>query len=169
MSLSMNDLFYLNKMLIFFSIKCFFNRRVKCLMNDIKMNFTAWTRRKYAIYFGKRFRLQQESQFKQIWMPLWLSGGFFLYSWSQGLIYTRKGSIPNLCFLILPSILHASDMGPSEVLYCLPEMLFDSLNSVGPWCRSSFSSVVLYVKPYQSYFGNSSSLSPKEKYFWIPW
>lgn len=40
-------------------------------------------------------------------------GVVFLYSWSQGLIYTRKGSVPNLCFSILPSILHASDMGRS--------------------------------------------------------
>lgn len=76
----------------FTSIKCLlFNEWLKYLMNDIKMNFIAWTWRKYAVYFGKRLRIQST----QIRMPLWLSD-FFLHCWSPRLPSPSKEFPPFL-------------------------------------------------------------------------
>lgn len=75
----------------FTSIKCLlFNEWLKYLMNDIKMNFTAWTWRKYAVYFGKRLRIQ----FTQIRMPLCQI--FFCTADHQGLLLLAKSSQPFL-------------------------------------------------------------------------
>lgn len=76
------------------------------------MNFTARTRRKYAIYFGKRFRLQQESPFKQILMPLWLSGFFFCTLDPKGLFIPGKAASPTFAFQsCLPFCTHQTWVG----------------------------------------------------------
>lgn len=140
--------------MFFFSIKClfiFFIKGFKCLMNGIKMNFTAWTRRKYAIYIGKRFRLQQESRFKQIWMPLWLSGcvcfSVLLIPrayWRQ----ERQHPQPLLFNLVFYSafIRHVSEGSPRPPP---PRCCATPLTSLVPDVAHPFQTFVLSVNPYQ--------------------